>query len=320
MEVLMLRIAAAALLLAAAGCSFLRDPTPIEALGENAVVHAMLVTGADTVQVLVVRVGPGTDPNLGENVAVRPLVGADVRLNAGAGDVRLTESAPCYSQYEFGGGPPGEQPQTAGCYTAVLAGGVRPGAAYSLRVGLPGGGTIEGQATARAALSIREPQPGTRLHVRSPGEPPRTLAVRVSGAEGAGGANVDFLSLAAFRGGSVVPNAACSVVYSHGVQSEVSADGVIQTRLHGVSCVERTNPDGTGDRPFRPDSLRTRLRVTAYDSAYVRYLAQTGENAVSVREARVGLTSGLGLFAAAARADRDIVLIPCAPQAACPQP
>jgi len=316
----MKRIAAAALLLAAGGCSFLRDPSPIEALGENAVVHAMLVTGADTVQVLVVRVGPGTTPNTGENVAVRPLVGADVRLNAGAGDVRLTESALCYSQFELGGGPPGEQPQTAGCYTAVLAGGVRPGAAYSLRVALPGDGTIEGVATARPALSIRDPQPGARFHVRPPGESPRTLLVRVSGAADAASASADFIPLAAFRGGSVVPNAACSVGYSPGIQPEAGAEREIRTLLHGVSCVERTNPNGTGDRPFRPDSLRTRLRVTAYDSAYVRYLRQTGQDAVSVRDARVGLTSGLGLFAAAARADRDIVLIPCAPQAVCPQP
>lgn len=316
----MKRIAAAALLLAGAGCSFLRDPSPIEALGENTVVHAVLMTGADTVQVLVVRVGPGSNPNTGENVTVRPLVGADVRLNAGAGDVRLAESAPCYSEYEFGGGAPGGQPRTAGCYTAVLPGGVRPGAAYSLRVGLPGGGTIEGQATARPALTVREPQPGARLHVRPLGENPRTLAVRVSGAEGSAAADVDFLPLAAFRGGSVVPNAVCSVGYSSGIRPEVSAEGEIRTLLHGTSCVERTNPDGSGDRPFRPDSLRVRLRVTAYDSAYVRYVVQSGENAVSVRDARVGLTSGLGLFAAAARADRDIVLIPCAPQAACPQP
>lgn len=316
----MKRVAAAALLLAAGGCSFLRDPSPIEALGENAVVHAMLVTGADTVQVLVVRVGPGTNPNTGENVTVRPLVGADVRLDAGAGDVRLTESAPCYSQYEFGSGQPIEQPQTAGCYTAVLPGGVRPGSAYSLRVGLPGGGSIEGTATARPALSIRDPQPGARLHVRPLGETPRTLVVRVSGAEGAAAANVDLLPLAAFRGGGVVSNAVCAVGYSFGTRPEVSAEGEIRTLVHGLSCVERTNPNGTGDRPFRPDSLRVRLRVTAYDSAYVRYLAQTSETAVSVREARVGLTSGLGLFAAAARADRDIVLIPCAPQAVCPQP
>lgn len=314
----MKRIATAALVLAAAGCSFLRDPSPIESLGENTVVHAVLVTGADTVQVLVVRAGPGTDPTTGENVTVRPVVGADVRL----GEVRLTESAPCYAGYDLGGGPPGEQPRTAGCYTTVIPGGVRPGTAYTLRVGLPGGGTIEGQATARAALSILDPQPGARLHIRPTFENTQTIAVRVSGGEGAAAASVDFLPLAAFRGGSAVPNPLCFVEYPRGVEEplEVDAEGVVRTSIRDVTCVERTDSNGGGNRPYRPDSLRARLRVMAFDSAYVRYLTQTSENAVSVREARVGLTSGLGLFAAAARADRDVVIIPCAPQAACPQP
>lgn len=312
----MKRIATAALLLAAAGCSFLRDPSPIEALGENAVAHAVLVTGSDTVQLLLIRVGPGNDPTTGENVTVRPIVGAEVRL----GDVRLTESAPCYSRYEFGPGAPNEQLQTAGCYTAVLPGGVRPGTAYALRVTLPGGGTIEGQATARAALAIRDPLPGARLHIRPPSEGIQTVAVRLSGGEGAAAVIVDFVPLAAFRGGTAVPNAVCSVAYDRGDEKVVDAEGVVRTRVFAASCVERTNPNGTGDRPFRPDSLRARLRVTAFDSAYVRYLDQTSENSVSVREAQAGITKGLGLFAAAARAERDVVLIPCAPQAVCPQP
>ncbi len=316
----MKRIAAAALLLAGAGCSFLREPSPIEALGENTVVHAVLVTGADTVQVLVIRAGPGRAPVTGENVTVRPVIGADVRLGGGAGDVRLTESAPCYSGHDYSGRVPKEQLGTAGCYTAVLPGGVRAGAAYTLRVGLPGGGTVEGQATARPALSIRDPQPGARLHVGPPSEKLQTIAVRLSGVEDAAALTVDFLPLAAFRGGSMLPKAVCSVAYPHGMELQANAEGVVRTAVYDVNCVERTNANGSGDRPFRPDSLRARLRVTAFDSAYVRYLAQTGENSVSVREAQVGITNGLGLFAAAARADRDIVLIPCAPQAVCPQP
>ncbi|HEX8209526.1 MAG TPA: hypothetical protein VF584_04985 [Longimicrobium sp.] len=305
----MKRIATAALVLAAAGCSFLRDPSPIEALGENAIAHALLVTGSDTVQVLLIRVGTGSNPATGENVSVRPIIGADVRLAAGAGEVRLTESASCYSGPGFSGRQPNEQLQPAGCYTAIVSGGVRPGTAYTLRVGLPGGGTIEGQATARAAVSIHDPQPSARLHVRPPNESAETIAVRVSGTEGAT-VNVDFLRLAAFRGGSEVSNALCFVDYPRGEQLEVDAEGVVRTHVYLATCVERTNPNGTGDRPFRPDSVRVRLRVTAFDSAYVRYLDKTSGNAVSAREARVGITTGLGLFAAAARADRDIVLIP----------
>ncbi|HEX8358572.1 MAG TPA: hypothetical protein VF613_00530, partial [Longimicrobium sp.] len=110
MEVLT-RILAAAALLAATGCSFLRDPTPVEAMGEQPSVHALLMTGSDTVKVLLQRVGPGAagqDP-----VAARPISGAEVTLAVGGQSVRLAE-APA--------GFPGCAAQSVGSVTTLTAG------------------------------------------------------------------------------------------------------------------------------------------------------------------------------------------------------
>lgn len=311
MEVLTRTLAAAALL-AAAGCSFLRDPTPVEFTGDHASVHAVLVTGSDTARLLLQRVGPGNRGS-GEPVSAHPISGAEVTLETGTQSVRLAEtpSAGCVAA-SLGAATPAA---VAGCYAAVLPGGVRPGAAYSLRIRLPGGGTIEGKATALSALRLESHPAGTRILVKN-----RTYSgnvdesthvpLRLGGAEGAPGTAVEFVPRVVYSRGQALTEFYCSVEYPRGFVFPRDPQGGVSLRLFGVTCVPRT-PSGTQPDPqFRVDSVRATLRVVAFDSAYTRYVAIQEEDAVARRQASAGVTGALGLFAAASRAETEVMLIP----------
>ena len=323
MEVLT-RILAAAALASAAGCSFLRDPTPVEAMGEQPSVHALLMTGSDTVKVLLQRVGAA--PNRGQGpVSARPIAGADVSLLVGGETVKLEASRPGFSGCATQTAGSQLPPDTNGCYTAVLPGGVRPGAEYALRIRLPGGGAIEGMTTALSALRVESPAAGARIHVR-----PRTfdggpdsltrLPVRVRGAERAAGVSVDFIPLAVYSRGQRVTEFFCSVDYPRSFVLQRDAQGTITLPITGVHCAPRTQNGTQPDPQFRTDSVRAALRVVAFDSSYVRYLEAQERNSVAAREVTVGVTGSIGLFAAAARAEHEVVLIPCQPNQSCPAP
>ncbi|CAA9363858.1 MAG: hypothetical protein AVDCRST_MAG68-4689 [uncultured Gemmatimonadetes bacterium] len=310
MEVLT-RILAAGALLAATGCSFLRDPTPVEATGEQPSVHAVLVTGSDSVKLLLQRVGP-PHRGSGQPVSARPITGAEVTLETGSQGVRLAESpsARCVA-VSLGAANPSE---AQGCYAALLPGGVRPGAAYSLRIRLPGGGTIEGQATALTALRLESHPAGTRIFVGkrtySGNDESTHVPLRLRGAEGAPGAAVEFVPRVVYSRGQALTQFYCSVEYPRGFVFPRDPQGDLSLRLFGVTCTPRT-PNGTPPDPqFRVDSVRATLRVVAFDSVYTRYVAIQEEQAVSQREATAGVTGAIGLFAAAARAESEVVLIP----------
>jgi hypothetical protein len=317
MEVLT-RILAAAALVSAAGCSFMRDPTPVEAMGEQPSVHALLMTGTDTVKVLLQRVGAA--PRGQEPVSARPILGADVSLVVGGETVKLASSpagfSGCVTQ-SFGSQLPAD---ASGCYAAVRPGGVKPGAEYALRIRLPEGGTIEGKTTALAALRVESPAAGARIQVTA-----RTfdggsndftrLPVRVRGAERAAGVSIDLIPLAVYSRGQRITDFQCSVDYPRGALFRHDAQGTITLPISAVHCVPRTP-----DPQFRTDSVRATLRAVAFDSAYVRYLEAQEQNSVSAREVTVGVTGAIGLFAAAARAEQEVVLIPCQPNQLCPAP
>jgi hypothetical protein len=310
MEVLT-RILAAAALTLAAGCSFLRDPTPVESMGEQPSVHALLVTGSDTVKLLLQMVGPGVRGQ--EPVRARPLTAAEVSLSVGGQSVRLAEApagfAGCAAQ-SVGTAVPA----TPGCYAAVLPGGVRPGAVYDLSIRLAGGGTIEGKATALTALRLESPTAGARIHVTSRGfssfEEATRVPLRLGGAERAPGAAVDFLPQIVYSRGQALTEFYCSVEYPRTAVYTRPSTGDLDFRLYGLSCVPRT-PAGTQPDPqFRVDSVRAVLRVVAFDSAYTRYTNLQEEEAIALRDARSGVTGALGLFAAAARTETEVMLIP----------
>ena len=322
MEVLT-RILAAAALISAAGCSFLRDPTPVEAMGEQPSVHALLVTGSDTVKLLLQRVGSGRASNDG-GVAARPLLGADVSLVVGAETVKL---APARRGFGCAAQSVGSQlpADTAGCYAAVLPGGVKPGAEYALRIRLPGGGTIEGTTTALAALRVESPAAGTRIVVKQrsfesgPDDYTR-VRLRLRGAERAAGASADFIPVAVYSRGQRITDFFCSVDYPRTEVLARDPEGSVIVPISGVQCVPRTAPGTQPDPQFRTDSVRAVMRVVAYDSTYVRYLAAQGNNSVAAREVTAGVTGAIGLFAAAARTEHEVVLVPCQTGQSCPAP
>lgn len=323
MEVLT-RLVAAAALLSAAGCSFLRDPTPVEAMGEQSSVHALLMTGSDTVKVLLQRVGAAPIRSQGP-VSARPIQGADVSLVVGGETVKLASSpagfSGCVTQ------PVGSQlpADTAGCYAAVLPGGVKPGAEYALRIRLPGGGTIEGMTTALAALRVESPSAGARIQVKARtfnggSDDITRLTLRLRGAERAAGASVDLIPLVVYSRGQRITSFFCSVEYPRGFVFRRDAEGNVALPIASVQCVPRTETGTQPDPQFRTDSVRAALRVVAYDSSYVRYLDAQEQNSVAAREVTVGVTGAIGLFAAAARAEHEVVLIPCQPNQSCPAP
>lgn len=306
MEVLTRALAAAALA-ALAGCSFLRDPTPVEAMGEQPSVHALLLTGSDTVRVLLQRVGASRNPQM-EAVTAAPLTGARVRLVAGGQEVALAESPAhltgCTAR-SVGDVAPASK---AGCYAALLPGGVRPGAAYGLRITLPGGETIEGEAVALPAL--RAEVPGSRVVVAGrgfagPDGQNTRIPIRTSGAEGSPVVAVEVIARVAYFRGQADTRSLCSVQYPPARLLPRAADGSVEMVFYGVSCP----PPAGSNTPARPDSVRALVRVVAFDSAYTRYVAAQESDAALARELTLGVKGAVGLFAAAARAEHEVVLI-----------
>jgi hypothetical protein len=316
MEVLT-RILAAAAVLSAAGCSFLREPTPVEAMGERPSVHALLVTGDDTARVLLQRVGRG-NPGTGEPVAARPVSGADVRLLSGAEAVRLAEApagfAGCTVPSPGSTRPAGQ----AGCYAAVLPGGVRAGAAYELRIGGAGTGSIEGRTVALAPLQVEAP---TSLRVGTLGyqgeQEPARLPVRLRGAEGGNHVSVELLPRVVYSRGQAHTRFNCSLVYPSFQLLPRGADDRVELGVYGARCFLPPVAGQQPDPQFRTDSVRAVLRVTVFDAAFARYAALESGDALKASDATQGVTGALGLFASASRAEREVVLIPCGPGQGC---
>lgn len=315
MEVLKRAVILAAGLLAA-GCEFLRSPTPLELTDEQIMVHAVLQTGTDTVSVLLTRVRPQPNATPGSPfVDVLPLSGADVRITGGGSTVRLAEApagfAPCVqlSQFAESGKPRSFGP---GCYVAVLPGGVGSGVQYALSAGLPGGGEITGVAEVPAAPVILRPTENARFTVRRQhggGSGVGEVPVRWTAPANAGGIELRLAATAVFANGSQVPGARCGIEQPVGPVYDVErGDSTTMVIYNPIHCFLRTESGSTS--LLDQDSIHVRLRVTAYDTVYTRY-ASALESGGSVQRSRfaAGVTGALGVFAGAATADRQITLV-----------
>jgi hypothetical protein len=290
-----------ATLLLVGGCEFLREPTPLELTDEQVMVHSVLQAGSDTVSVLLTRVRPGSRSAARDVV---PISGAEVRITGGGNTVRLAESpagfAPCLL---------GRDPQTgrlqesrAGCYAAVLPGGVRAGGRYELLV-LSGEGEIRGIATVPEAPGILAPENGARVPVKETGHDDPvafgSLSIRWSTPEGASGADLNLRSGAVFRNGRQVANARCDL-FSSTIGGPDSSPETSDSRTISFWVANCT---------VRPDSVEARLFLTAYDTVYSRYAGNLFEQTARRKNFAAGVTGALGVFAGAATAERRVTLV-----------
>lgn len=316
--VVLTRIGTALAIVLAAACDFVPDPVVLEDLPDRVTVHSLIFGGQDSVSVLIIRPARADDATPGD---VEPVSGAVAEVVAPDGAIELTEDltgAPvCFRA--FGQPPDGEPPASAGpgCYAAPVPDGVRVGRPYGLRVRLPDGNLVEGEAVALAPPAIHEPAEDTAVVLGADVLGNRFAAAVLTPAWTAPGAALARIGLspgAVFRGGEMVPDAVCgmgSYVEDRDPLNEPATDSVRVTMV--VDEPHCTVPDDSlGRRPLTDwDSLQARFRVTVFDSTYASYHREVieGGNSISADYASAGLHGAPGVFAGAAVAERRVTLI-----------
>lgn len=284
-------LAGAAILLV--GCEFARAPTALDIPESSIGAYGVLRAGSDTVSVLLVRFR--TDLKYLER-GFDPISGADVRVISGNDTLRLAEAPAGFSRcYTTELDSPNVGASAGpGCYAATLPGGVQSGREYRLLARLPDGIMVEGVAAVPAAPGILAPQADARVPA-SEGE--YTVRLVYTTPPGTGRVEVAVLSL----------DNACTIRFEDptvraggGLQIGAAESNSVVVRINRVSCSER-------GRPVARDAVPARLVLTAYDTAYARYAAETlDRGSVLGSRASVGLTGALGLFAGAASSERRI--------------
>ena len=295
--------------LLAAGCGFVREPTPLELSDEQVLVHSVLHAGTDTIAVLLQRIRPGAGSAV---PLIRPISAADVRITGGSGEVHLREAPVgfrrCGPLDAAGADPNRAEP---GCYAAVIVGGVEPGGRYELAIALPGGGTVRGTAVVPEAPALLAPARDARVVLGRTGaggyDHIGDVPVRWSARDGTGGVQLGVLPGTAFKDGEVMRGGPCDA------PSASSRSWFIdEPRVDSISL--RIFIPGCSIEPGQPlvhDSIYADLLLTAFDTAYTRYQKLGGSNETVRREqASAGISGALGVFAGAATARRGITLVP----------
>lgn len=289
-----IRAAAGAALLAAVagGCEFIHPPTYVPGDPGQLLVHAVLTAGSDSAAVIVARVGTGFEEE--------PVLDAVVRLAGPDGQVTLPGAplAAC-----TGGVPhPDATPMAdRGCYAAALPAPVRSGAEYRLEVDVPAGERVRGSTTVPPAPGGLVPAEGTRF----PGGQP-VWQVMVSQPFTVRWTAAGPVSLNGWvnRVWSPEPALNCSGTASR-VDNYFTGTVVDSVRV----VLEVAGCSAGPDKPaVQPDSVEMMISVTAYDSAYVQYLAGS-EDGIPAEQARGNLEGAYGVFGSAARAGRRLRVI-----------
>lgn len=302
------------LALLASGCDFLRDPTQIDVRGSETIVHSVLRAGSDTVAVLLQRAEPATG---GNGPRIVPVSGAAVRIAGGGASVLLAEAPSGFPSCIRGErNPLGEalgDSIRAGCYAAVLPGGVRAGERYELRIELAGGERIEGTTVVPGAPEILAPDANARFEVRTQIAPPYgagvgEIPVRVRVSAGTGGAEAGLATLTAFEDGRAAPDARCRIEHGSGIRRTPADPDTLRIRIiNPIDCAQQVE---SGYRRVEWDSLHVRLLVAAYDTAYVRYVESLYDGETVARgRASAGVMGALGVFGGAATAERPVTLV-----------
>lgn len=279
------------------GCDFVRPSAPLQVGGDRLAVYSVLQAGAPRAAVLVVRFRhdvPAFEPGWDA------VPGAAVSLLTPQGTLRLTadtaNAALCGAPVGAGSPPPavGE-----GCYTAIVPGGIRAGASYGLRVDVPGGERVTGEATVPEPLRILSPAPGEAIPVYSR-EIGNAAVVPLRWA-GTG-------TPARLEAGIAPGSDECLVPVE---PRPKNGNFTVLNVAHGDSASLIVS-DARCERDARPltwSSIPATVSLTVYDSAYAAYAQTLGNDAVEEPRASAGLKGALGVFAGAAKAVASITFV-----------
>jgi hypothetical protein len=282
---------AAALAAVAGGCEFLHPPTYVGGDPDQLLVHAVLLAGRDSAEVIVARVGTREPTRV---------TGAQVRIIGPGGTAVLSEvpnvTFECRPVSEVPGQP---ARRDTGCYAAAVPGGIAPGAEFRLEVDVPSGEQVRGRTVVPAPPAVQAPQGRLRLPARVTESgalrtvSPFTLRWTAEGPVSVRGE--------LHRGwvGSAERICAASMLREGPLTAQPDS---LPFRVEVYGCV--VPPD---NQSVRADSVEMRVSVTAYDSAYVNYF-RDAEGGIPLESASSGLEGAFGLFASAATAFRHVIV------------
>lgn len=274
--------------LAACG-GLLRDPVGIPGMETQYGVHSLLVAGADSASVLVVRYPPAPAPSEPDWEEVTD---ATIRLVAGADTLDLALGAPGCTR-TFNGTP------MARCYRAGVPGGIVAGRTYGLLVDIPGFGRITGTTRIPTPPVIVSPSEGTRIEATFTNNQWPTMPIRLDVAADARRVEVALLEQD--------PQRECQVHFlsARGILI-LDADEAAQlspSRFTAI-CYTQSGPQPLGELPVV-------LRAVSYDAEYARYAEiafDAASGSILKTHARAGIDRGVGYFAGAAAAVVNVVM------------
>lgn len=276
------------LLIPLATCGgFLRDAVGIEGMEMQYGVHSMLVAGADSASVLVLRYPPAPPPF---QVGWEEVTDASVRLVVGADTIALALGASCASTFY-------SNAHVARCYRAAVPGGIAPGASYGLLVDIPGFGRITGATRIPEPPVIVSPAEGARIDATYANGVWPTLPLRVDLAADARRVTIAL---------SEQDPRECQVNFIPGgvLVLDASASGKLTTEQFGAGCFAPGGPQPLGELPVA-------IRAASYDAEYAKYAAiafDRPSDSILETHARAGIDRGVGYFAGAAVAVVNVVV------------
>ena len=267
-----------------------REPTQLELHDGRIIVHSLLRAGEDSVRVFVARVDTrGTSATESPLVAV---ANARVRIAHGADTALLSIRSHCVTGSGF---PSNSSDLDRGCYAGVIAGGVRPGERYLLFVDSDGE-SARGEAVVPSVPVMHSPASGITLQYSRTHKPELATSalVRWSGTEAGRRIELSFRTVRRDCSAAIAPpnlqSGSDQIVLLAGDSATIAA--------FDVFC-----PDNS-QSVFPADLL-----LIAYDAAYTKYLTPRSSTTVRPEDAAVGLTEGLGVFAAAGTVAVPITLV-----------
>ena len=283
-----------------AACELQRDPTQLEfEEGDEALaVYSLLVAGADSAAVQVIRY-PVRPPAGGDEFA--GVGGAQVRLIHPGGTLTLVEQtttgATCLAPQH----PSVPRRNLAGCYVARVPGGIVPGATYGLEVSV-GGREIEGSTQVPHPPVVLDPTPGERVRLPSSYPNVGTLPVSIQPGAGTGVLRLVLYETDPARSCSIFPPSSPDPFGSIYLEPDEVQDAALE--LQPVFC------STVNGMPASSDELPAVLRVSAFEPEHARWVEDVIGQGESVRLplASAGLEGAIGFFSAMAWAERAITV------------